>query len=338
MLISGPENRFYLSGFDGSAGYLLITGDDAVLATDFRYIEQAGRQAPDYRIFRITGDMKAWLPELLSNLDVRRLGIESRHITLATYRQMTDIIKRVQSRVSLVPAEEVVESLRAVKEADEIGLIENAAQITDAAFEHIKEIIQPEMTEREAAWKLEKFMREHGSQAPAFDVIVASGPNAALPHARPSGRAIREGEPVLFDLGARVGNYCSDLSRTICLGRPGDTFKRVYDVVLGAQLAAIALIRAGMTGEQADALARTVIAEAGHAEAFGHSLGHGVGLAAHEAPRLGPGATETLENGMVFSIEPGVYLPGWGGVRIEDLAVMENNEPRLLSKARKSAV
>jgi Xaa-Pro aminopeptidase len=338
LFVSQPENRYYLSGFDGSTGYLLITEDDVILATDFRYIEQVKRQSPDYRIFRIAGEVKTWLQELASSLRGRKLGIESRHMTLAMYRQMNDIMDKMEPAIKLVPTEEVVESLRAVKEAEEIELMNRAVRIGDEAFQHIEGIIHAGMTEREVAWEIEKFMKEKGSQALPFDIIVASGPNSALPHAKPSERAIKEGEPVLFDFGARVDGYCSDLSRTICLGSPDDTFKKVYDIVLGAQLAAIAMIKTGMTGEQADSLARTIIAEAGHVEAFGHALGHGVGLAAHEAPRLGPGSAEVLENGMVFSVEPGVYLPGWGGVRTEDLVTLENGELKVLSKARKNAI
>ena len=208
-------------------------------------------------------------------------------------------------------------------------------EITDKAFEYIEEVISVGMTEKEVAWELEKFQRQQGSQAMPFDIIVASGPNAALPHAKPSQRKINSGEPVVIDMGARVGGYCSDFTRTLCLSEPDDTFKKVYDAVLGAQLAAIALIKEGMSGGEADSFARTVIAEAGYAEAFGHSLGHGVGLAEHEQPRLGPNSTETLTSGMVFSIEPGIYLPDWGGVRIEDLALIENGNIRILSKGKK---
>ena len=192
------------------------------------------------------------------------------------------------------------------------------------------------ITENEVAWAIEKYMRENGSQAIAFDVIVAPGPNSALPHARPSQRQIKSGESVVIDIGARSGGYCSDLTRTICLGTPNETFRKVYDTVFGAQLTAIAILKEGMTGEEADSLARTVIEEAGYGEAFGHSLGHGVGLAPHEQPRLAPNSTESLSKGMVFSIEPGIYLTGWGGVRIEDLAVLEESQVRLLSEARKN--
>jgi Xaa-Pro aminopeptidase len=280
--------------------------------------------------------MESWFPELTSGLGGQKLGFESQSTSLAMHRQMGDITKKsAPSHPRLVPLEGLVESLRAVKDAEEIEVIAKAAVISDSAFQHIEQNIRVGMSEKDIAWELEKYMREHGSQSVPFDIIVAAGPNATLPHARPSERAIQEGEPVLMDIGARVDGYASDLTRTICLGRPDDNFKKGYDIVLGAQLAAIELIKEGMTGEQADSLARTVIAEAGYAEAFGHALGHGVGLAAHESPRLGPGSGDKLVSDMVFSIEPGIYLPGWGGVRIEDLAVMENGKLRVLSKARK---
>ena len=336
IFVSQSDNRRYLSGFDGSAGYLLITGKDAIIATDFRYIEQVKQQSPDYRVFQISGDMANWFPELVADLRGRKLGFELQHMSLAMYRQVGDIIKRVAPPPRLVPLEGLVESLRAIKEAEEIEAIAQAADISDGAFRHVEENMKAGMSEIEIAWEVERFMREHGSQAVPFDVIVASGPNAALPHARPSERAIQEGEPVLMDIGARVHGYASDLTRTICLGEPDNDFRKVYDIVLGAQLAALELIKEGMTGEQADNLARTIIAETGYAEAFGHALGHGIGLVAHESPRLGPGSNEKLASGMVFTIEPGIYLPGWGGVRIEDLVVLENGNLRVLSKARKT--
>jgi len=191
------------------------------------------------------------------------------------------------------------------------------------------------MSEKELAWEIEKFLREKGSEAVPFDIIVASGPHSALPHAKPSSRRIHPGEPVIIDMGAKCEGYSSDMSRTICLGTPDDTFSRVYDTVLEAQSAATDGIKEGMSGEQADSLARAVIKQAGYGEAFGHGLGHGIGLAAHEQPRLGPGSAEPLTSGMVFTIEPGIYLTGWGGVRIEDVAVMEGGKLRAISKAKK---
>lgn len=335
IFVSQPGNRFYLSGFDGSAGYLFITAKDAILATDFRYIEQSRAQAPDYQIFQITGKLEEWFPRLTGELHTRRLGFESGDVTFAFHHQLTDIPGQARSTLQLIPIEGLVESIRTIKEPEEMALIAQAAGISDSAFVHVIGKIHIGMTEKEVAWEIEKFMREHDSQPVPFELIVAAGPNSALPHARPSLRPIKAGEPMVIDIGARVGGYASDLTRTICLGKPDDTFKKVYDTVLGAQLAALALIKEGMTGEMADSLARTVIKEAGYAEAFGHALGHGVGLAPHEPPRLGPNSTEVLTSGMVFTVEPGIYLPGWGGVRIEDLVVMENGQLKVLSKAPK---
>ena len=334
LLISQPENRYYLSGFDGSSGFLLITPQSAILATDFRYIEQAKMQAPDYEILQISNDTTDWFPVLVAGLNFQRLGFEAGHITFAIYQQLTEVLSKAESQLKLVPIAGLVESLRARKEPDEIELITKAVEITDNAFEYIENIIHAGMTEKEVAWEVEKFLRERGSQVLPFDVIVASGANSALPHAKPSSRTIHAGEPVIIDIGARCGGYSSDLTRTICLGTPDDTFNKVYNTVLSAQQAALMAIEAGMTGDQADGLARTVIERAGYGEAFGHALGHGIGLAPHEKPRLGPRSSEHLVDGMVFTIEPGIYLVGWGGVRIEDDVVMEGGKVRAISRAK----
>lgn len=335
IFISQPENRRYLSGFDGSSGYLLITAQDTILATDFRYVEQAKIQAPDYQIFQTKGDIGGWFPKLVAGLNLKKLGFEAGHIAFSLYQQLSDILDKAPSLVRLIPVDGLVEALRAIKEAGEIELITEAVAISDAALEYIEGKIDIGMSERGVAWEIEKFIRERGGEAIPFDVIVASGPNSALPHAKPSSRAIQSGEPVVIDMGARFGGYSSDLSRTICLGTPDATFDKVYDAVLNAQLTAVATIREGMTGDEADKTARTVVEQAGYGEAFGHALGHGIGLAPHELPRLGPNSADKLASGMVFSIEPGIYLTGWGGVRIEDVVVMEGGKVRVISKAKK---
>jgi len=335
IFISQPENRYYLSGFDGSAGFLLIAAKDTVLATDFRYIEQAKAQASDYEIFQTAGDLSTWFPQLVADLNLRRLGFEAGHITFTMYHRLTEALDKAQSQSRLVPVDGLVESLRAVKEPEEIELITQAVAITDEALNYIQGEISTGMSEKEVAWEIEKFLRENGSQSIPFDVMVASGPNSALPHAKPSPRTIQSGEPIIIDIGARVEGYSSDLSRTICLGTPSNTFNKVYDTVLGAQLTAMAIIKEGMTGEEADSIARVIIEETGYGEAFGHGLGHGIGLASHELPRLGPNSTEQLVDGMVFTVEPGIYLTGWGGVRIEDVVIMEGGKPRAVSKAKK---
>jgi Xaa-Pro aminopeptidase len=335
VLITQAENRRYLSGFHGTAGVLLITAGASVLATDFRYTEQAAAQAPDFEILRTSSNLADWFPGLVAELGVKKLGFEASDVTFDHHRRLVKALKREEKSVRLVPLTGLVEPLRAVKNQGEIELIERAVAVSDAAFNAIEPVIRPGMTEKQVAWELEKSLREHGSEPLPFEIIVASGPNAALPHHHPSDRAIREGETVVIDMGARYGGYTSDLSRTICAGRPDETFKKVYNTVLSAQSAAISTITAGMTGHSADSAARRVIHKAGYSEAFGHSLGHGVGLAEHELPHLGPGSREPLADGMVFTIEPGIYLSGWGGVRIEDTVIMESGKVRQMSQARK---
>ncbi|NLE08765.1 MAG: aminopeptidase P family protein [Dehalococcoidales bacterium] len=334
MFISQSDNRFYLSNFTGSSGYLLITAERVFLATDFRYYEQVERQAPEFTLFEVSGKMSEWFPRLVAVPGLKKLGFESTDISFAVYRILTESLNR-DSGIQLVPTEGIVDALRAVKDTYEIESIKQAVEITDKAFAYIEKTITPGMTERAVAWELEKFQRDMGSQSLPFDIIVGSGVNASLPHAVPSDKEIKTGEPVVIDMGARINGYCSDFTRTICIGEPDDTFKKVYDTVLGAQLTAISLIRKGMTGREADGFARTVIHNAGYGEYFGHSLGHGTGLAAHEKPFVGPNSDDILDNGMVFSVEPGIYLPGWGGVRIEDLVLCENGVVTILSKGRK---
>ena len=335
ILVSQPENRYYLSGFSGSAGYLLITEQNALLATDFRYVEQAKGQSPDYEVVRVTGELTGWLPEMLTGFKLKRLGFEAEHTVFATYQKLTDIIEEMEFQFGLVPVAGLIESLRVVKEPEEIELITRAAGVADAAMARVEDVIRAGMTEQAVAWEIESFLRQNGSDHLPFDVIVASGPNAALPHAIPSSRVINAGEPVVIDIGARVGGYTSDLSRTVCLGTPDDSFSRAYQAVLKAQARALELIRAEMTGSEADGLARVVLEEAGYGDAFGHSLGHGVGLVTHECPHLGPESVDRLSDGMVFTVEPGIYLAGWGGVRIEDIVVMENGKARVISRSRK---
>ena len=336
LLVSTPESRRYLSGFTGSAGYLLISQNDAVLATDFRYVEQVGRQAPYFKVERIRGCLD-WFPKLASELATNRVGFESQNVTVAAHLALKKAIDEAEhaSGPELVATTGIVEKLRAVKDERELALLTKAVEIADQALDQVAPTIEPGVTEAEVAWELEKAMRERGAETIAFDIIVGAGPNGALPHHRAGEKTINRGEPVVIDMGASYQGYCSDLTRTIFVGEPDDTFRRVYDTVLRAQLAAEESVAAGMTGKEADSIARDIIADAGHGEDFGHSLGHGVGLAVHESPTLSPMSEETLEDGMVFTIEPGIYISGWGGVRIEDMAVMEKGRARVLSKARK---
>ena len=335
ILISAAENRRYLSGFSGSAGYLLISTDEAVLATDFRYTEQAGKQAPEFRVQRI--GREPWLGKLSAELGLKRVGFESDATTVATHSALQKSLEDAAGaeRPELVSTTGIVERLRAVKDDAELKLLTRAVEIADEALDQVAPTIEPGVTEGAVAWELEKAMRERGAEAASFDIIVGAGPNGALPHHRADDTIINRGDPVVIDMGATYQGYCSDLTRTVLVGEPDDTLKRVYDTVLRAQLAAEETVTAGFTGAEADAIARDIIAEAGYEENFGHSLGHGVGLAVHEHPRVAPKSEDVLEDGMVFTVEPGIYLSGWGGVRIEDMVVLENGRARVISKAAK---
>jgi len=329
LLVMQPENRRYISGFAGSAGLLLVTGTAVRLFTDFRYTERARAEATECEVCQVNGDPVSALPEALRELRLKRVGFEAEATVYSGYRRLEQSL--AEAGAATVPTEGLVASLRQIKDAAEIALIEQAVEITTAAFRHAQAVLRPGITELALAWEIEKFMRENGSETLSFPVIVAAGPNAALPHAVPSGRSINRGETVIIDTGACVGGYTADMTRTLCLGNPDARFKEVYGLVSRAQAAAFKALAPGRTGAEIDATAREVIVEAGYGEAFGHSLGHGIGLAAHELPRLAAGDAGVLAEGMVFTLEPGVYLPGWGGVRIEDDALLEHGGARTLS-------
>jgi len=333
LLISQPENRYYLSNFSGSAGYLLIMQDKQLLSTDFRYVEQVKRQSPAYSLFEIKGEMTKWFPEFIDGLGLKELFFEAEDVIFDKYTKLKEILALLG--VEFKPSSGIVETIRAVKEPGEIALIERAVAVSDTAIEHIRKAARPGMTELQIAWEIEKFMREHGSQAMPFEVIVAAGKNAALPHHRPSEYIIREGEPIIIDIGARCEGYVSDLTRTICLGKEDKQFCLIYDIVLKAQLAAEEQIHSGMSGAEADAIARGIIEGAGYGDKFGHGLGHGLGLVIHEKPHVGITSKEVLADGMVFTVEPGIYLSNWGGVRIEDTVTLKHGKLCVLSTSRK---
>lgn len=336
VIISQPENRRYLSGFTGSAGHLLVGPDFAVLATDFRYIEQARQEAPDFEVWRIDGSLVPALRDLTRRRGVRRLGFEAHAVTYQTYREWS---RRLRGRgVRLVPLRGLVEQLRARKDEEELSRIRKAAEITDRALAAVLETLKYGMTERELAWQVERTMRELGADGLSFTPIIATGPNAARPHHRPGDRRLQPGDIILFDIGAGFDGYQSDLTRTFVFGRPEEKFLEVWRVVAEANEAARQAARPGVPAAEVDAAAREVIKAAGYGDNFGHGLGHGVGLVVHEAPRLGPKSEDTLAAGMVFTIEPGIYLPGWGGVRTEDLVVLRDHGVEVISQAPKFPV
>jgi len=341
LLVSLLENYRYLSRFTGSSGWLLISDSHAILATDSRYTEQAKQETQDFEVIQIKGELDNWLPQLASDLRWHKLGFEANHLSFAAHHKLSENIKAKQPNLELIPTTNLVEHLRSIKEPGELELITKAVELIDAAFEQAKTIIHPGVTEKEAAWEIEKFLRQNGSEGVAFDPIVASGPNSALPHAKPTERILRPGEAVLIDMGARIGGYCSDFSRTLYLGKEPKAvsfqLSAIYNVVLEAQLTAINRIESGMTANQADRLARSVIQQAGYGDAFGHGLGHGVGIAIHEPPTLSPTSTDCLLDGMVFTIEPGIYITGLGGVRIEDMVTLEKGKVKVLTRSKKDS-
>jgi Xaa-Pro aminopeptidase len=335
LLISQPENLRYLSEFTDSSGWLLISGRNAILATDFIHLQQAKVESPGFEIIQIKQELADWLPGLVSDLGWHKLGFEANVISYDSYHKLSEAIKTKQISVELIPTTGIVEQLRSTKEPEELRFITKAVELADAVFEQAKAIICPGITEKDIAWEIEKNLRQEGSEGIPFEIIVASGPNSALPHARPTEKTICPGEPVLIDMGARISGYCSDLSRTLFLGKADTTFREIYRIVLRAQAAAIEGVESGMDAAQVDRLARSIIEQAGYRDAFGHGLGHGVGLAVHEFPRLGLSSSDSLADGMIFTAEPGIYLAGQGGVRIEDMVVLENGRARVLTRASK---
>jgi Xaa-Pro aminopeptidase len=334
ILVTGADNRRYLSGFTGSTGHLLITPGIALLATDFRYYEQVGREAGAFELARVTTTMADLLPELLAGQGIRRLAFESEYMTIAELEKL----REATTEVEWVPVKEAVASLRAVKDEAEVELLRRSAALNDEAYAHLARTIRPGMTERQAAWEVESYMRTHGATKVAFDIIVAAGPNGALPHARPGERVIEAGQPVVVDMGCLLDGYASDMTRTFCLGEPSAHYLEVWQIVLRAQEAALHAIRAGLSGVAADAAARDVIEAAGYGDRFGHGLGHGVGLAVHEKPRAGRLSEDVLQAGMSLTVEPGIYLPGQFGVRIEDLVIVREDGVENLTTSPKAPV
>jgi Xaa-Pro aminopeptidase len=338
-LVLQGENRRYLSGFTGedgqfneSAGALLITPERQILATDSRYESQARIEAHEFEIYRYTEGLASSLPEILRMLRTERLGFESARLSYLHFQKFQEHLKKDALTASLIPTENLVEDLRVKKEPQEIEAIKGSLVISESVFETIVEILSVGTSEKELAWSIEKGLRQSGAESVAFPPIVASGPNAALPHAIPTDRPIGQGEPILFDWGARLNGYCSDISRTIVLGSPDETFKKVYQVVQDAQSMAIEAMKPGVSTQAVDKIARDHITAKGFGEHFGHGLGHGVGLATHEKPNLSPVRPMNLEVGMVTTVEPGIYLPGWGGVRLENMVFVQEDGAVVLNR------
>jgi len=330
VLVQKPENRTYVSGFTGSAGVALISPTESMLLVDFRYVERAREEAGGFEVIKAERQLIETLAQVVSARRWSKLGFESDTVTVKQHREYVD---------RLAPTELValdnVDRMRWVKEPVELERIRAASAIADAGFANILTQLRPGITEHDAATELAFFIRRKGADE-AFDFIVASGPHSSRPHAMMTERALAVGDFVTLDFGARYQGYISDCTRTVVLGSASARQREIYNVVLEAHQTAIAGLKPGMSGREGDALARAVITKAGYGEAFGHAVGHGVGLAIHEGPVLSARSDDVLQPGMVVTVEPGIYLEGWGGVRIEDMVVITEIGCQSLTNAPKA--
>ncbi|RXT13768.1 Xaa-Pro peptidase family protein [Ammoniphilus sp. CFH 90114] len=334
LLITSLLNRRYLSGFTGSAGYLLITLDKALLLTDFRYEDQAADQAPDFEVIRHQGTLLEEVGKQLQITQPSKIGFEKQYVSYALYEGL----QACGANGDWIGTQGIVEELRMIKSADEIAVIKQACQMADNTFKHILGFIKPGVSERDVALEIEFYMRKLGAKSSSFDIIVASGQRGALPHGVASDKVIQSGELVTMDFGAYYNGYISDLTRTVAVGEPNEKLREIYETVLKAQLRGVTEIRPGLTGKEADALTREVITEAGYGECFGHSTGHGIGLEVHEGPGLSSKSDVVLKPGMVVTVEPGIYLSQLGGVRIEDDILITENGCEIITQSTKELI
>ena len=334
VLLTGEHNRFYASGFasTGADGVALVTQKGNFYFTDSRYIEAVENVVENAAIgmVRRGKGYVAWINEAIELTGIKRVGFEDETMTVAGHRLYSETL-----RAELLPASSFMQNLRAQKDARELECLEQAQRIAEKALAQILTELRPGITEKEVAARLQYLMLHFGAEKMSFDPIVAGGPNGSMPHAVPTDRELRSGEFVTMDFGCVYRGYCSDMTRTVAIGQPTEEMKKVYDTVLSAQLAGLATARAGATGAEIDGAARRVIEEAGYGEYFCHSFGHGVGVEIHESPSAAPGNDQSLPAGSVISAEPGIYLPGRFGVRIEDVVVLEEGGCRNITRACK---
>lgn len=316
VIIRDTYNRRYISGFTGSNAYIYISRNMKKLLTDFRYTEQAGKQCPDFDIIDYT---KNGLLETLNDIIVqdkaKKIGFEDETISYKEYITYKEGLNNVE----LVTIGDTVEKIRMIKDEEELKCIGKAAAIGDLAYKHILEFVKPGVTEKEVALEIETCMKKNGAENLSFDTIVASGINSSKPHAEPTDKKIEEGDFVTLDFGCIYKGYCSDMTRTFVVGKASDKQKEIYNIVLEAQLKALEAVKAGCVGKEIDKIARDIITEKGYGDNFGHGLGHSVGLFIHEEPRFSYTDDNVFTENMVVTVEPGIYVPGFGGVRIEDL-------------------
>jgi Xaa-Pro aminopeptidase len=335
VMITNPQNRRYLSNFSGSDGVLLISSDTAAIMTDFRFFEQVEEEVSGFVLEKQGPLFWQSVVELFRKYHWKRVGFEASAVTFQDYKTLTDL---VPAPIQLVPLNDLVETLRWVKDQQEIELLAKAEQITDTALQKTMALVKPGMKEREMALEFDYQLRLQGAEGNSFTTIALSGERSSLPHGVPSEREIRPGDLVLLDCGALYQGYCADLTRTMVMGTASAEQKGIYQIVLRAQELALAHLKAGLIGSEVDKVARVFLAEQGYGQNFGHGLGHSVGLNIHESPRLSVTEKNFIPANAVITVEPGVYIPGWGGIRIEDLVVVEENGIRNLSGSPKQAL
>jgi Xaa-Pro aminopeptidase len=333
LLVTSTFNRRYMTNFTGSAGVVLISNEKALFITDFRYVGQATSQCQGYEVVQHSGSIVDEVANQAKLLGVKKLGFEQDHLTFSSFKAYEKAVEG-----ELVPISGVIEKLRLIKTPAEIKILKEAADIADAAFKHILDHIKPGKSELEISNELEFFMRNAGATSSSFDIIVASGYRSALPHGVASEKLIESGDFVTLDFGAYYKGFVSDITRTVAVGTPSPKLKEMYDIVLEAQLRGMAGIKPGMTGREADALTRDYITEKGYGEYFGHSTGHGIGLEVHEGPSLSTKSEIILEPGMIVTVEPGIYIPELGGVRIEDDTIITETGNETLTHSTKELI
>lgn len=335
LIVNKPENIFYITGFSGE-GLTIITGQQNFIITDFRYTEQAQHETTGFEIVETRPGVSLFLIayNLIKELGLNTIGVESRSLSVKEYDELSVYFKNI----NLIKTDGLIEELRTIKDASEIKFIKTAQQITDKVFEHILDFIKPGVRELDLVAELEYFMKKSGSRNVAFETILISGPKTSLPHSVPSERKLQPEDFITIDFGARFKGYCSDMTRTVIIGKPSERQLSIYNTVLDAQTMALEMIKPGLKGKDVDDVARKYISKQGYGNYFGHGLGHGVGLEIHEAPRLSPNGENVLLPGMVVTVEPGIYIENFGGVRIEDMVVLTENGCENLTHSEKRLI
>ncbi len=335
IVITSRPNTFHLSGFDGSASVILVSPENEFFGTDFRYIENAEKICGEhYTVEMFQSDADSYMLDKINELGLCRLGFEESDVSQGRYSKWCDKLPKIE----FTQVQDEIDLLRIKKDPNELELIQKAVDIADSVYTHILDFIKPGLSENEVAAEMEYIMRKNGASSNAFETIVASGKRSSLPHGHASDKIIQKGDPVTMDFGAISGGYCSDMTRTVFAGKPDPEMEKIYGIVLEAQQKSEDNVHAGLRGFEVDKISRDIIYGAGYEGCYGHGLGHGVGIMVHENPRLSQKSTTVLEDGMVVTVEPGIYVKDFGGVRIEDMVVVNGDKPIVMTKSTKKMI